>query len=122
MAPAERGPTAKTATLSMLHHGEEDGEYVGQDRGNGRKEGDEGAVMLGLFAPYIRIKMRIRFSGRWKAGGGRRLQDEGVEEVGVGHRFERAMITTIMTSRFAKTYWAVLQITMTTNVNGSMIG
>ena len=34
MAPAERGPTAKTATLSMLHHGEEDGEYVGQDRGN----------------------------------------------------------------------------------------
>ena len=67
MAPAERGPTAKTATLSMLHHGEEDGEYVGQDRGNGRKEGDEGAIRL--IACGIRIKMKIKFGGRWKAGG-----------------------------------------------------
>ena len=30
MAPAERGPTAKTATLSMLHHGVEDGDDVGE--------------------------------------------------------------------------------------------
>ena len=73
----------------MLYHGEEDGDDVRQDGGNGRKEGDEEAVRLGLFAPWIRIKMRIRFSGRWKAGGGRRLQDEGVEEVGIGHHFGR---------------------------------
>ena len=71
----------KTATLSMLYHGVEDGDDVGQNRGSGRKEGDEGAVRLGLFARWIRIKMRIRFSGRWKARGGRRLQAEGVEEV-----------------------------------------
>ena len=47
------------------------------------------------------------------------LKEEGVEEIGIGHLFERAMITTIMTSRFARTYWAVLQRTMTTNETGS---
>ena len=103
----------------MLHHGVEDGDDVREDGEDGGQPGDEGAVGLGLFAPWIRIKMRIRFSGRWKAGGGRRLQDEGVDEVGVGHLFERAMITTIMTSRFAKTYWVVLHRTITTNDIGS---
>ena len=56
------------ATLSVLHHGEEDGDDVGEDGGNSQKERDKGTV--GFFACGIRIKMRIRFSGRWKAGGG----------------------------------------------------
>ena len=37
------------ATLSVLHHGEEHGDDVGEDGGNGRKEGDEGAVGLRFF-------------------------------------------------------------------------
>jgi hypothetical protein len=49
----------------MPRHGVEDGEDVGQDRGNSRKEGDEGAVRLIACG----IKMRIKFGGRWKAGG-----------------------------------------------------
>jgi len=48
----ERGPTAKTATLFMLHHGVEDGEDVGEDGGNGRKEGDERAVG---FRPFVYV-------------------------------------------------------------------
>ena len=49
MAPAERGPTAKTTTLSMLHHGEEDGEDVGEDGEDGGQEGDERAVRFRSF-------------------------------------------------------------------------
>jgi hypothetical protein len=79
----ERGPTAKTVTLSMLHHGVENSEDVREDGEDGGQPGDEDTVRF--IACGIRIKMKIRFSGRWKAGGGRRLQDEGVEEVGVGH-------------------------------------
>ena len=94
----------------MPHHREEDGDDVGEDGGNGRKEGDEGAV--GFF-----VYVNVNVNGSWGLGP---LKDEGVEEVGIGHRFERAMITTIMTSRFAKTYWAVLQMTMTTKEIGSI--
>ena len=61
----------------------QDGDDVGEEGEDGGQPGDERAVRL--IACGIRIKMRIRFSGRWKAGGGRRLQDEGVEEVGIGH-------------------------------------
>ena len=71
----------------MLHHGEEHGDDVGEDGGNGRKEGDEWAVRL--IALGIRIKMKIRFSGRWKTGGGRRLQDEGVQKLGIGDHLGR---------------------------------
>ena len=42
-------PSANAATLSMLHHGEEDGDDVGEEGGNGRKEGDKGAVRLRFF-------------------------------------------------------------------------
>ena len=45
----ERGPTAKTVTLSMLHHGVEDGEDVGEDGEDGGQPGDEGAVRLRSF-------------------------------------------------------------------------
>ena len=65
----ERGPTAKTVTLSMLHHGVEDGDDVREDGENSGQPGDEDTVRF--IACGIRIKMKIRFSGRWKAGGGR---------------------------------------------------
>ena len=42
-------PCHKTATLSMLYHGVEDGDDVRQDGGNGRKEGDEEAVRFRFF-------------------------------------------------------------------------
>ena len=91
----------------MLHHGVEDGEDVGEDGGNSQKERDKGTVGFRFFV-YV-----------YETLGFGPLKNEGVEEVGIDHRFERAMITTIMTRRFARTYWAVLQITMTINVNGS---
>jgi hypothetical protein len=49
----------------MLHHGVQDGDDVGEEGSNGQKARDEGAVRLIACG----IKMRIKFGGRWKAGG-----------------------------------------------------
>ena len=42
-------PCHKTATLSKLHHGVEDGEDVGEDGEDGGQPGDEGAVRFRFF-------------------------------------------------------------------------
>ena len=49
--------------------------------------------------------------GRGQAGGGRNFRI---------HRLDIASRTTIMTSRFAKTYWVVLHNTTTMKVKGSI--
>ena len=94
----------------MLHHGVEDGEDVGEDGEDGGQPGDEDTVR---FFVYVDVNV----NGSWGFGA---LEDEGVEEVGIDHRFERAMITTIMTSRLARTYCRVLHATMTTKEIGSI--
>ena len=63
----------------MLHHGEEDGEDVGQDGEDGGQPRDEDAVR---FFVYVDVNV----NGSWGLGP---LKDEGVEEVGIGHHFGR---------------------------------
>jgi hypothetical protein len=57
----------------MFHHGVEDGEDVGKDGEDGGQPGDERAVRLRF---YVYVYETLEFGP---------LQDEGVEEVGIGH-------------------------------------
>ncbi len=65
----------KTAVLSVVHHGVQNGDDVGEQGKDCGQPGNEDAVRL--IACGIRIKMKIRFSGRWKAEGGRREVEGG---------------------------------------------
>jgi len=86
--------------------GDQGGNNPNTNTGNKEKKIDPKGPALDLL-----FGQRGVISGRGQAGGGRKF--------GI-HRLDIASRTTIMTSRFAKTYWVVLHNTTTMKVKGSI--
>ena len=82
----------------MFIDGDQGGHHPNADAGNKEKKVDPKGAALDLL-----------FGQRGVVGGRRRI-----------HRLDIASRTTIMTSRFAKTYWVVLHNTTTMKVKGSI--